>query len=68
MYDHDWMIILALSQKSDRQIIGIWHLVLATECDYVIFPDYTVYAIIKNLHLYLKIPKNTKGCKKKKKD
>ena len=48
------MIILAFSQKYDMQIIGIWHLVLATECDCVIFRDYTVYAIIKKLTLTLK--------------
>ena len=44
------MIILAY----DMQIIGIWHLVLATEYDYVIFRDYAVYAIINKLTLILK--------------
>ena len=48
------MIILALSQKHDMQIFGICHLVLAMECDYVIFRDYTVYAIIKKLTLILR--------------
>ena len=62
------MIILALSQKSDRQIIGIWHLVLATECDYVIFPDYTVYAIIRKLTIILKDTSKYKKMQKEKKD
>ena len=62
------MIILALSQNSDRQIIGIWHLVLATECDYVIFPDYTVYAIIRKLTIILKDTSKYKKMQKEKKD
>ena len=65
MYDHDSMLILPLSQKHDMQIIPFWHLVLATECHYAIFRDYTVYATIKNFQLHLKVPKSTKRWKKK---
>ena len=48
------MTILALSRKHDLQIIAIWHLVLAPERYYAIFPDYTLYAIMKKLTLTLK--------------
>ena len=65
MYDHDSMKILALSQKLDMQITPFWHLVLATECHYAIFRDYTVYATIKKLTLTLKGTQKYKKMEKK---
>ena len=66
MYDHDSMLILPLSQKHDMQIIPFWHLVLATECHYAIFRDYTVYATIKKLSITLKGTEKYKKMEKKK--
>ena len=65
MYDHDSMLILPLSQKHDMQIIPFWHLVLATECHYAIFRDYTVYATIKKLSITLKGTEKYKKMEKK---